>query len=121
VLPAHVKDVTPTGFTTPVADALPAVVDHIVAVLQPERIILFGSYAYGAPTPDSDVDLLVILDTDASQKERHLMVARLLRPRPFPVDLLVKRPQEVDAALAAGDFFIAEIVHKGLVLYERGN
>ena len=49
--------VTPTEFSVPVSEALPAVVQRLVAALQPEKIILFGSYAYGKPTPDSDVDL----------------------------------------------------------------
>ena len=83
---------------------------RLVSKLCPERIILFGSYAYGRPTPDSDVDLLVILETDASTTERYLAVSRLLYPRPFPVDILVRTPREIEQALKAGDFFIREIV-----------
>ena len=84
-------------------------------------MILFGSYAYGAPTPDSDVDLLVILDTDASATERYLAVSRSLYPRPFPVDIIVKTPGEIERALRVGDFFIKEILSQGRVLYERTN
>jgi predicted nucleotidyltransferase len=69
--------VTPTGFHTPVADELPEVVERLVSKLCPERIILFGSYAYGRPTPDSDVDLLVILETDASTWRSTRFVDRL--------------------------------------------
>lgn len=81
--------------------------------------MLFGSYAYGAPTADSDVDLLIILDTDAPRRERTWLVSRLLIPRPFPVDILVKTPQEIEQALAGRDFFLQEIMRRGKVLYER--
>ena len=103
------------AITEPLRAAVKRIVDH----LQPEKIILFGSYPYGQPTSDSDVDLLVVLDTSASPSERYLSVCRLLRPRPFAVDILVKTPQEIQAALTKGDFFIQEIVTHGKVLYER--
>jgi predicted nucleotidyltransferase len=110
--------VIPTGFATPVEEALPGFVDRIVRELHPDKIILFGSYAYGTPNGDSDVDLLVIMETAASPTERYLAVSRLLWPRPFPVDIIVKRPDEIELALRQGDFFIAEIVNQGRVLYE---
>jgi predicted nucleotidyltransferase len=113
--------VTPVGCVHPVSETLPLAVDQIARALDPERIILFGSYGYGAPTPDSDVDLLVIMETDATGPERSWAVSRLLLPRPFPVDILVKTPTEIQASLAAGDFFIREIVTKGAVLYERSH
>ena len=111
--------VIPTGFAMPVAEALPEVVQRIVQTLHPEKIVLFGSYADGTPTSDSDVDLLVVMETTASPVERYLAVSRLLRPRPFPVDILVKRPDEIQSALEAGDFFIREVLSRGQVLYER--
>ena len=111
--------VIPTGFVMPVAEALPEVVQRIVQTLHPEKIVLFGSYADGTPTSDSDVDLLVVMETTASPVERYLAVSRLLRPRPFPVDILVKRPDEIQSALEAGDFFIREVLSRGQVLYER--
>jgi predicted nucleotidyltransferase len=113
--------IKPTGWPSPVAEELPAAVQRIAQVLQPEKIILFGSHAYGTPTPDSDVDLLVIMKTMASQVERSLAVARLLRPRVFPVDTLVRTPDEIERALRSGDFFIQEILSRGHVLYERDN
>ena len=106
-------------FQTPLSAALTDVVQRIVTTLKPEQVILFGSYAYGQPTPDSDVDLLVVMNTSAPDKERYLAVCRLLRPRPFPVDILVRTPQELAQALAKGDFFIREITSRGKVLYER--
>ena len=115
----RIPSVTPTGLPSPVSETLPHAVQHIVDILQPEKIILFGSYAYGDPTPDSDVDLLVVMESDQTQKERYLTVSRLLQPRPFPADILVKQPGELQAALEKGDFFLREIVSKGQVLYER--
>ncbi len=99
------------------SEELPRAVQRIVNALHPEKIILFGSYAYGDPTYDSDVDLLVIMETEAKPSERYLAVSRLLRPRPFPVDILVRTPLEIDRALKLGDFFIEEILTQGRVLY----
>lgn len=116
-----IKPVTPRGFHNTVADALPGAVERLATELQPERVILFGSYAHGTPTPDSDVDLLVVLDTDASAIERYLAVSRLLYPRPFPMDILVRTPAEIEQAPRTNDFFIREILDQGRVLYERAN
>ncbi|MGQ9787060.1 MAG: nucleotidyltransferase domain-containing protein [Anaerolineae bacterium] len=114
-----IAPIVPVGCERQVSETLPAAVERIVQELQPEKIILFGSYASGTPTPDSDVDLLVIMETEASGKERSWAVSRLLIPRPFPVDILVRTPQEIERALAEGDFFIREIIAQGRVLYER--
>ena len=104
----------------PVSKTLPQAVKKIAETLKPEKIILFGSYAYGTPTPDSDVDLLIVMKTRAKQKERYLTVARLLRPREFPVDIIVKTPTEIKRALSGkGNFFIQEIMSNGKVLYEQ--
>jgi len=111
--------IIPVGFSTPVGDALPTVVERIALTLNPKKIILFGSYAWGTPSPDSDVDLLVIMQSDQSPSERYLEVSRLLRPRPFPVDILVKTPAEIENALSSNDFFIQDILAQGQVLYER--
>ncbi len=111
--------VVPIGLSYPVGETLPAAIQHIVQVLHPEKIILFGSYAYGKPTPDSDVDLLIIMETDLPTSQRYIAVSRLLDPRPFPVDILVKKPDEVDSALKKGDFFLNEILTRGILLYER--
>jgi predicted nucleotidyltransferase len=111
--------IVPRGCDQPVSKTLPEAIQRIVQTLNPERIILFGSYAEGTPSEDSDVDLLVIMETDASSKDRSWAVSRLLLPRPFPVDILVKTPQEIDQALQKGDFFIKDVISRGKVLYER--
>lgn len=110
-------DMHPTGFP-PVAETLPAAVERIVRELDPEKIILFGSYAYGNPTSDSDVDLFVMMESNDTYKERFLKVARLLRPRLFPVDIIVKTPQEVQDEYKHS-FFLREILDRGEILYER--
>jgi uncharacterized protein len=116
-----VADAQPPSFAPVTEEALAEIVRRLVAALQPEKIILFGSYAYGTPSRDSDVDLLVVLDTPARPVDRYLAVSRLLRPRPFPLDLLVKTPAEIMQGLAKGNAFIREIVTQGRVLYEQSN
>jgi predicted nucleotidyltransferase len=112
-------NVRPVGFP-PVVETLPRAIERIVSELKPEKIILFGSYAYGEPTPDSDVDLLVILKTNAKEIDRYVAVSNLLYPRQFPVDILVKTPKEMEAeARKKGNFFMREILKKGKVIYER--
>ncbi|MGZ9221131.1 MAG: nucleotidyltransferase domain-containing protein [Anaerolineales bacterium] len=109
----------PVGLKVSVGKSLRPAIQKIVDDLNPEKIILFGSYAYGKPTPNSDVDLLIVLETNAPLKERSWKVSRLLLPRPFPVDILVKTPREIEKALKSGDFFLREILTRGKVLYER--
>jgi len=84
---------------------------------KPERIILFGSYAYGHPTPDSDVDLLVVMRHRKQNPEMATKI-RLTVHAPFPMDLLVRTPERLQERISLGDLFIREIVSKGLVLYE---
>lgn len=113
--------VRPAGFP-PVSKTLPQAVKKLVKELKPEKIILFGSYAYGKPTPDSDVDLLIIMDAKGSHKEHLYAASMLLYPRPFPVDIIIKTPQEINDALKGGkdnSFFIREIIKKGKILYDR--
>ena len=84
----------------------------------PEKIILFGSYAYGTPTEDSDVDLLVIMPRTRERGERMSVRIRHAVPRDFPLDLLVRTPAEVRKRLRWGDFFLREVMEKGELLYE---
>jgi predicted nucleotidyltransferase len=111
--------VQPPGFLPVTEEILAEIVRRLVAALNPEKIILFGSYVYGFPCGDSDVDLLVITQTSARPADRYVAVSRVIRPRPFPLDILVKTPDEIAGALAKGDSFIEEIVTRGRVLYAR--
>jgi len=85
---------------------------------QPEKIILFGSYAWGRPTPDSDVDLLVIKNTEQDHYQRIPEARRYLYDIDEAFDILVMTPREIDNRIQIGDCFIKEIIDKGKVLYE---
>ena len=105
------------GLQTPTRANIAAVARQIGERLHPERIILFGSCARGKPTPDSDVDLLVVMRTRRRPAEQATAIRQAV-DFPFPVDLLVRTPQQVRDRLAMGDCFIREIVTQGKVLYE---
>jgi predicted nucleotidyltransferase len=94
----------------------------IARAVQPEKVILFGSHAYGKPTADSDVDFLIV-DSRANTRHRRFEMAiqasRALDPRPFPVDILVRSPRQIRFRVANGDFFLREVMSRGRVLYER--
>ncbi len=94
---------------------------EIIQAVDPEKIILFGSFAYGRPTPDSDVDLLVVMKSHRGIHARTVQVSEVLRPRPFPVDIIVRTPDELKERLEIGDCFFREIVDKGVVLFERAS
>lgn len=90
----------------------------IVRKFDPEKIILFGSYASGKPVPESDVDLFIIMNSDKPSWEKSIEVSLAVKHN-FPIDIIVKTPDEIDSRVTAGDFFIDDILKKGKVLYER--
>ncbi|SPE55405.1 Putative nucleotidyltransferase (modular protein) [Verrucomicrobia bacterium] len=92
--------------------------DAVVRQFRPQKIVLFGSYAYGKPTENSDVDLLVIMPRTRDRGERMSVRIRHAIPRNFPLDLLVRTPSDVAKRLRWGDPFIHELLKKGKVLYE---
>jgi predicted nucleotidyltransferase len=83
----------------------------------PEKILLVGSYAYGRPTNDSDVDLMIILTTKKRNIRQAVDIACAM-PHPFPMDLIVLKPRDVQRRLRGGDMALREMVTKGRVLYE---
>jgi predicted nucleotidyltransferase len=83
----------------------------------PEKIILFGSYAYGTPHADSDVDILVVMPA-RNQIDQAVRIDRVVDP-PFPLDLIVRTPKNMRWRLEEGESFLREIVTKGKVLYEK--
>jgi predicted nucleotidyltransferase len=95
------------------------ILDKLLTGYAPQKVILFGSYAYGDPTPDSDIDLLIIKETPERFIDRWVTVRRILSDpkRMVPLETLVLTPQEVSRRLAIGDQFLAEILDKGEVLY----
>jgi predicted nucleotidyltransferase len=90
---------------------------QIAEQFHPDRIILFGSYAYGTPHQDSDVDILVVMPArdEISQAVRILEKTKSF----FPLDLIVRTPQNLRWRLQEGDWFLREIVGRGTVLYEK--
>ena len=99
--------------------AIESVVKHIAEKFNPQRIILFGSCAYGHPRPDSDVDLLVVLETHERSRVKQLEILRALSPHPFGMDILVRSPRQLQKRIAMGDSLLREITTKGAVVYER--
>ena len=85
----------------------------------PDKIILFGSHAYGTPHADSDVDILVIMP--ARNELDQAVRIRLAVDYNFPLDLLVRTPRNMAWRLAEGDSFLREITSKGKVLYEKAD
>ncbi len=83
----------------------------------PERVILFGSYAEGHPTEDSDVDLLVVMPTTSSPVDQSVEIRLAVHP-PFALDLLVRTPEKLRERLAMGDLFMRGILENGRLLYE---
>lgn len=100
-------------------EAIQMVVNRIVEEFKPEKIILFGSHAYGTPKPWSDVDLLVIMESELSAHDQRLQIARFLHPKPFSMGILTRTPADLEKRMAMGDYFLREIVKKGKAVYER--
>jgi len=84
---------------------------------KPQKIILFGSYAYGKPTADSDVDVLIVMSFSGRNPEKATEIWMATKPK-FPVDIMVRKPSELKKRLAMGDFFLQDVVNMGKVLYE---
>lgn len=91
--------------------------DQIAREFKPEKIILFGSHAYGKPQWDSDVDLLVIMPFRGRHTSKAIEILNRLNPT-TALDLLVRTPQQVEKRLAMDDFFMREIIEQGKVMYE---
>ena len=95
--------------------------DFIAREFHPQWIILFGSYAYGRPRPDSVVDLMIIMPLKGTRAlDKAVEISSRLDHR-FPIDLLVRSPAEVERRLKWNDFFLREVTQKGKVLYDRAH
>jgi len=90
---------------------------QIIDKYKPEKIILFGSAAWGEFTPDSDLDFLIIKkDTPYLGRDRMLELYRLIEKK-VAADFLIYRPEEIDEALKLGDPFLKVVMSEGKVLY----
>jgi predicted nucleotidyltransferase len=94
--------------------------ESIARRFQPVKIILFGSYAYGRPKVDSDVDLLVIMPfKDGAYHQAGVILNGIVNEVGYvPIDLLVRTPEQVQERIALGDQFMQEIITRGKVMYE---
>jgi len=93
---------------------------QIVREFNPERIILFGSYAYDRASDDSDVDLLVVLPFEGKPVRKAIEIRNKINAR-MPLDLIVRTPEQLAERLAQNDWFMREIVERGCTLYEANH
>lgn len=96
------------------SDTITEIINKINSQFNPQRIILFGSYAWGKPSEDSDIDLFLIMESDLRRDERARQVQKLFPYRTYPLDIIVYTPQEVMHSLERGNPFIKEILEKGI-------
>lgn len=90
----------------------------IVRGYKPEKIILFGSYAYGKPKPSSDIDMLIVKKTKKRRIDRIKDVLYMI-DNDFPFEPIVYTPREINERLILGDFFLETVMQKGKILYEK--
>lgn len=98
-------------------EAIDDVVNQIATQFEPKQIILFGSYAYGTPRPESDVDLLIVMETPLRERDQRWKIREAINYN-FGLDLIVRKPEILAQRLEWGDFFLREITEKGKVVYE---
>jgi predicted nucleotidyltransferase len=94
-------------------------VDRIKTLYKPEKIFVFGSYASGRITADSDIDFFIIKKTTKARRERQREVSRILADRQIPVDILVFTPSETEKRRKIGDPFILDILNSGKLVYAK--
>jgi predicted nucleotidyltransferase len=99
---------------------LPSIIEQITHNFSPIRIILFGSYAHGYQTEDSDLDIMVVLPYDGKSLDKSVEILSSLDPYPnVPLDLITIRPEEMSRKYAEGDPLIREVCSSGVILYEQ--
>jgi len=103
--------------TTVTLPGINKIVRQIVNRFRPQKVILFGSHAYGTSTADSDVDLLVVMQTEENSLHTAAHISASI-DHPFPLDILVIKPTDLVIALQEKNIFETEVVNKGVILYE---
>jgi predicted nucleotidyltransferase len=101
-------------------EAIEQVVDQIVERFKPKKIILFGSYARGNPRPESDVDMLVVMETSLREVQQAIQISQQIEYR-FGLDLIVYTPKHLADRVKMGDWFLREVLKEEKVLYEARN
>lgn len=102
-------------------ETIQQVVDDIVKGVNPIKVIMFGSYARGTQSADSDLDIFVVAEMEGSSAERIRSVRRVISAERFALDVVVRSPQQVQKSLSGRDWFVQEVFEQGKVLYERRN
>ena len=87
----------------------------------PNKVILFGSYASGKASEDSDLDILVVMPFEGDSSARQASEIRMRLDKEIPIDIVVKRPSDLSRRISMGDMFFTEILNKGKVLYEAAS
>lgn len=111
---------TPTRKLRPLPPAINEMVRRIVARFDPEQVILFGSYARGTAGPDSDADLLVVMDVQGPKRPKVVEIYGELAGVGLAKDLILVTPEELERRQAEPGFLIHSALHEGRVLYDRG-
>jgi len=96
-------------------DVIESMAKLIKEKFNPKKIILFGSYAYGTPEKGSDIDFLIVMDTELPVREQAFLIRRELRTM-IPVDIIVRTPEQVKARIESEDYFIKRVVETGIPL-----
>lgn len=100
-------------------DKISEIVEKIASGYNPDKIILFGSYAIGNPNENSDLDLFVIKESDIPRPQRVVKVRKMLYGSMVPIDIIVYTPEEIEAAKENKFSFVYEVLNTGKILYER--
>lgn len=98
-------------------EAIDEVVLQIAEKFKPRKIILFGSYARGNPRPESDVDMLVVMNTPLKEVQQAIQICQQIQYR-FGLDLIVHTPKHLAERVKMGDWFLRDVLEEGKVLYE---
>jgi predicted nucleotidyltransferase len=100
--------------------AIDEVVRQIAEKFRPQKIILFGSYARGKPRPESDVDILVVMETPLKEVEQAIKICQQIHYQ-FGLDLIIRKPKRLAERLKMGDWFLRDVLEEGKVVYESRN
>ncbi|MBN1675383.1 MAG: nucleotidyltransferase domain-containing protein [Kiritimatiellae bacterium] len=104
---------------TQIQEVLDETVRRIVDRFHPDRIILFGSYAKGQPTQDSDLDILIVLNVEGSIRGKANEIDLALADRTVPMDLIVVTPEQFERQKRTIGTIVREAAQEGRVIYER--